>query len=75
MKFVVGVVDKMTNKTIIEGAHATHEGVTAILENFTILSMRERNSFLREVIGKGVCAYEPTNLVKGKPYAITTMRL
>lgn len=75
LAFKIGVFDKRLNRTIISEARADRHGVMAILENLTTLEVRERNKFLRDLIGLGVATHEPVEGATDFPYAITAMKL
>lgn len=75
LPFKIGVFDKRLNRTIISEARADRHGVMAILENLTTLEVRERNKFLRDLIGLGVATHEPVEGAVDFPYAITAMKL
>ena len=75
LAFKIGVVDTQLNRTIISEARADRHGVLAILENLTTLEARDRNKFVRELIGLGVATHEPVAGATDYPYAITAMKL
>ena len=75
LAFKIGVFDKRLNRTIISEAQADRHGVMAILENLTTLEVRERNKFLRDLIGLGVAMHEPDEGSFDLAYSITAMKL
>ena len=75
MQFKIGVVDTRLNRAIISEAQANRHGVMAILENLTTLEVRERNRFLRDLIGLGVASHQPVVGAVDYPYAVTAMKL
>ena len=75
LAFKIGVFDKRLNRTIISEARADRHGVMAILENLTTLEVRERNKFLRDLIGLGVATHEPEEGSFDLAYSITAMKL